>query len=51
MNKQVFKKTGYLLLVIVLQIALPSLVLGDVSSDKTWKLIWGDEFNGTRLTP
>ncbi|VAX27024.1 hypothetical protein MNBD_NITROSPIRAE02-1364 [hydrothermal vent metagenome] len=51
MNKRVLKKTGYLILVIALQMCLPSLVLGDVPPGKTWKLVWGDEFNGTRIDP
>ncbi|GMT47174.1 MAG: hypothetical protein IEMM0007_0740 [bacterium] len=77
MNKRLIKKTGYVLLMMALQICLPLLVPGnsasgsvgveniqganpaketavnrfDVSSDKTWKLIWRDEFDGTRIDP
>ncbi len=51
MNKRVIKKIVYLLLVIALQVGMPSLVIGDVPSDKTWKLVWGDEFNGTMIDP
>jgi len=51
MNKRVIKKIVYLLLVIALQVGMPSLVIGDVPSDKTWKLVWGDEFNGTKIDP
>ncbi len=64
MNGRIIRTAWCFFLVIVLEIAMAPLSQGggvsgkteptamrrfDVSSDKTWKLIWNDEFNGTKI--